>query len=92
MLAVDRMPGSAAVSLDNAGLNGFVHAAALKLPRGIRINVVSPVSVRETLAAIGYDESQDTPATQVSGACIESIEGQCAGEMCPAQDVVGNAR
>jgi NAD(P)-dependent dehydrogenase (short-subunit alcohol dehydrogenase family) len=29
MLAVDPMPGSAAVSLDNAGLNGFVRAAAL---------------------------------------------------------------
>jgi NAD(P)-dependent dehydrogenase (short-subunit alcohol dehydrogenase family) len=48
MLAVDPMPGSAAVSLNNAGLNGFVRAAALEFPRGVRINVLSPPWVRET--------------------------------------------
>lgn len=48
MLAVDPMPGSAAVSLDNAGLNGFVRAAALEFPRGVCINVLSPPWVRET--------------------------------------------
>jgi NAD(P)-dependent dehydrogenase (short-subunit alcohol dehydrogenase family) len=92
MLAVDPMPGSAAVSLDNAGLNGFVRAAALEFPRGVRINALSPPWVRETLAVIGQDESQEMPATQVGGAYIESIEGQRAGKMLPAQDFVGKAQ
>jgi NAD(P)-dependent dehydrogenase (short-subunit alcohol dehydrogenase family) len=43
------MPGSAAISLVNAGIEGFVRAAALEMPRGIRINAVSPAWVTETL-------------------------------------------
>lgn len=35
-------PGGAAISLVNAGLEGFVRAAALELPRGLRINAVAP--------------------------------------------------
>src|SRR5215469_8626125 len=42
ILAQKPMPGSTAISLVNAGLEGFVRAAALELPRGLRINVVSP--------------------------------------------------
>jgi NAD(P)-dependent dehydrogenase (short-subunit alcohol dehydrogenase family) len=42
VLAVEPMPGSAAISLVNAGLEGFVRAAALEMARGIRVNVVSP--------------------------------------------------
>ena len=48
------MAGSAAVSLVNAGLEGFVRAAALEAPRGIRVNVVSPPWVTETLE-MDYD-------------------------------------
>ncbi len=92
MLAVDPMPGSAAVSLDNAGLNGFVRAVALEFPRDVRIHVLSPPWVRETLAVIGQDESQEMPATQVGGAYIESTEGHRAGEMLPAQDFIGKAQ
>jgi NAD(P)-dependent dehydrogenase (short-subunit alcohol dehydrogenase family) len=42
MLATRPIPGSAALSLANGGLDGFVRAAALEAPRGVRINVVSP--------------------------------------------------
>jgi NAD(P)-dependent dehydrogenase (short-subunit alcohol dehydrogenase family) len=42
------MVGSAAVSLVNAGLEGFTRAAALELPRGLRANVVSPPWISET--------------------------------------------
>src|SRR5205807_7450242 len=45
--------GSGAVSLVNAGLEGFARAAALEAPRGIRINAVSPPWVSETLQALG---------------------------------------
>ena len=42
VLAQKPMPGSAAISIVNAGLEGFVRAAALEAPRGVRVNVVSP--------------------------------------------------
>src|SRR5450755_4505425 len=42
-------PGSSAISLVNAGVEAFVRAAALEAPRGIRVNVVSPPWVSETL-------------------------------------------
>jgi NAD(P)-dependent dehydrogenase (short-subunit alcohol dehydrogenase family) len=42
ILAMQPMPGSASVSMVNAGLEGFVRAAALEIPRNVRINAVSP--------------------------------------------------
>jgi NAD(P)-dependent dehydrogenase (short-subunit alcohol dehydrogenase family) len=49
ILARTPMSGSAAVSLVNAGLEGFVRAAAGEAPRGLRVNVVSPPWLTETL-------------------------------------------
>jgi NAD(P)-dependent dehydrogenase (short-subunit alcohol dehydrogenase family) len=46
------VPGSAAVSLVNSGIEGFVRAAVLELPRGLRINGVAPALLRETLIAL----------------------------------------
>nr|VXZ92202.1 short chain dehydrogenase [Klebsiella pneumoniae] len=45
----------------NAGLEGFVRAAACELPRGIRINLISPTVLSESLAAYG-DFSRASPA------------------------------
>src|SRR5512143_385870 len=49
VLAQQPMPNAAAVAMLNAGLEGFVRVAALEAPRGIRVNVVSPPWVSETL-------------------------------------------
>jgi NAD(P)-dependent dehydrogenase (short-subunit alcohol dehydrogenase family) len=46
-------PGRTAISMTNAAVEAFGRAAALELPRGLRINVVSPGWVAETLAAMG---------------------------------------
>ena len=54
VLAREPMAGSSAVSMVNAGLEGFVRAAQLELERGVRVNVVSPVWVQETLLAMGH--------------------------------------
>ncbi len=62
ILAQQPMPGSAAVSLVNAGIEGFARAAALELKRGQRINVVSPPWVSETLAKMGQDPKNGLPA------------------------------
>lgn len=84
VLAMRPMPGSAAISMVNAGLEGFVRAAALEMPRGLRINVVSPGWVSETLLAMGRDPSGGTPAAVVARAYVESLEGKASGTTIPA--------
>ncbi|HLH51995.1 MAG TPA: hypothetical protein VKY92_00040 [Verrucomicrobiae bacterium] len=81
LLANGPGPGSAAISLVNAGLEGFVRAAALELPRGIRINVASPPWVSETLKNIGRDPSAGMPAEQVAAAYVAAVEGQQTGQV-----------
>lgn len=86
VLAGEPMPGSAAISLVNAGLEGFVRAAALELPRGIRVNVVSPPWVSETLKSMGMDPSAGMPAEQVAAAYVAAVEGQQTGQVLNARD------
>ena len=78
-LARHPSPGSTAISLVNAGLEGFVGAAALDAPRGIRINVVSPPWVTETLQALGRDPSRGMAAAVVARAYVRSLEGSDTG-------------
>jgi NAD(P)-dependent dehydrogenase (short-subunit alcohol dehydrogenase family) len=85
VLAQEPMPGSAAISLVNAGLEGFARAAALEAPRGIRVNVVSPPWVAETLQAMGMDPSGGLPAEVVALAYHEAVTGSCTGEVLDAR-------
>ena len=79
ILAHTPMPGSAAISLVNAGVEGFVRAAALEAPRGIRVNVVSPPWVSETLQALKMDPSHGLPAALVSRSYAQSVTGTHTG-------------
>ena len=79
VLAQQPMPGSAAISLVNAGVEGFARAAALEAPRGIRVNVVSPPWVSETLTAMGRDPAGGLPAADVARSYLESIDGKQTG-------------
>ncbi|MGZ7040226.1 MAG: short chain dehydrogenase [Thermoanaerobaculia bacterium] len=75
------MPGSGAISLVNAGLEGFVRAAALEAPRKIRVNVVSPPWVTETLKAMGMDLSGGLPAATVAKAYVSVLTGKQNGQV-----------
>lgn len=79
ILARHPMAGSAAISLVNAALEGFTRAAALEAPRGIRVNVVSPPWVSETLVALKMDPAQGKPAAEVARAYVQSVEGTQTG-------------
>jgi NAD(P)-dependent dehydrogenase (short-subunit alcohol dehydrogenase family) len=81
ILAQQPSRGSGAVSLVNAGLEGFVRAAALEAPRGIRINVVSPPWVNETLQALGMPLHGGLPAATVAQAYVRSVEGGETGQV-----------
>ena len=79
ILARKPMPGSGAISLVNAALEGFTRAAALEAPNGIRVNVVSPPWVTETLKALGMDTSAGLPADVVARAYVASVTGSQSG-------------
>jgi NAD(P)-dependent dehydrogenase (short-subunit alcohol dehydrogenase family) len=81
ILAHSPMPGSAAISLVNAGIEGFVRAAALEAPRGIRVNAVSPPWVSETLQALKMDPSQGLPAAVVARSYVRSVTGADTGSV-----------
>jgi len=80
MLGQTPMVGSGAVSLVNAGLEGFMRAAALEAPRGIRVNVVSPPWVTETLKAFGMPLEGGLPAEAVARAYVRAVEGSMTGQ------------
>lgn len=80
VLAQRPIPGAAAIAMVNAGLEGFVRAAALEAPRGIRVNVVSPPWVRETLELMKMDPSWGLPAAAVAKAYVAAVTGRHQGE------------
>jgi NAD(P)-dependent dehydrogenase (short-subunit alcohol dehydrogenase family) len=86
ILSQQPMPGSASISMVNAGIEGFARAAALEMPRGIRINVVSPPWVKETLEALGMESSGGMPAERVAQAYRASIAGTRSGSVINARD------
>ena len=88
VLAKEPMPGSSAISMVNAGLEGFVRAAQLELERGVRVNVVSPVWVQETLLAMGRSTAEGMPAALVARAYVASVSGTMKGTVLDVNDYV----
>ncbi len=81
VLSHSPMKGSAAISMANAALEGFARAAALEAPRGIRVNVVSPPWVTDTLVALGMDPAPGLPPSAVAQAYVEAVEGTANGSI-----------
>jgi NAD(P)-dependent dehydrogenase (short-subunit alcohol dehydrogenase family) len=85
-LAQHPIPGSTALSLVNAGLEGFGRAAALELQNAkVRVNVVSPHWVKETLVAMNMESSSGLPADEVAKAYVQSVEGSATAEIIDAR-------
>jgi NAD(P)-dependent dehydrogenase (short-subunit alcohol dehydrogenase family) len=75
------MPGSASVSMVNAGLEGFVRAAALELPRQLRINAISPPWVKEAMVKFGMDPISGLASAEVAKAYVAAVEGSHQGRI-----------
>jgi len=88
VLAREPIPGSSAVSMVNAGLEGFVRAAQLELERDVRVNVVSPVWVQETLLAMGRSTAEGMPAALVARAYVAGVTGTMKGTVLDVNDYV----
>lgn len=75
LLARHAIAGSTAAATVNAALEGFVRAAALEMPRGCRVVVVSPGWVGDP----GTDARPRTPAAEVALAYVQAVEGDANG-------------
>ncbi|WP_323123216.1 short chain dehydrogenase [Burkholderia alba] len=75
--------GGANAAAVNAALAGFVRNAAVELPRGLRINVVSPTVFEESLGAYGefFRGHQAVPVSRAALAFSRSVNGAETGRV-----------
>ena len=83
IVAEQPIRNGAAASMTNAAVEGFVHGAAIELARGIRINVVSPTVLEESLDAYGpfFPGFEPASASRVALAYRRSVEGAQTGQV-----------
>ncbi len=74
--------GSSA-SMVNGALESFVRAAAIELPRGLRINVVSPTGFEESMVGYGpfFRGFDPVPVQRAARAFSRSVEGRQTGQV-----------
>ena len=81
---LETFPGKnfASVAGVNAAIGGFVRSAALELPRGLRLNVVSPGLLTESAGAYGpfFAGCNPVDGSAVARAFIRSIYGGINGK------------
>jgi len=70
-------------SMVNGAINAFVRAAAIEMPRGQRINAVSPGVIAEAMEAYGafFRGFEAVPAARAALAYAKSVEGAQTGQV-----------
>ncbi|GIK99551.1 MAG: short chain dehydrogenase [Alphaproteobacteria bacterium] len=83
VLSHDPIRYGASASLVNGALESFVKAAAIELDRGLRINVVSPGVLVESLPVFGdyFRGHEAVPGARVAKAYLKSVEGLLTGQV-----------
>lgn len=73
----------ACASMVNGAVEGYVRGAAIELPRGIRINVVSPSVLSEAMASYGpyFRGFEPVSAARAALAFSRSVEGRETGKI-----------
>lgn len=87
ILAVEPIRNGANATAVNAAIEAFVAAAAIELPRGLRINAVSPSILTESVPAYGpfFPGFDTVPAGRVARAYQRSVEGGQTGRVYRVQ-------
>lgn len=82
VLAADPIRTGTVASLVNGGIDAFVCAAAIEMPRGLRINTVSPTALEEARDAYApyFPGHRPVRAADAARAYIKSIEGWHTGQ------------
>ena len=83
ILSTEPIRNGANLSTVNAAIDAFARAAAIELPRGLRINVVSPTLLTESAGALGeyFRGFEFAPAKRVALAYSRSVEGGQTGQV-----------
>ena len=83
VLAQEPIRHGASAAMVNAAIEGFVRTAAIELPRGIRINAVSPGMLTESMADYGpyFGGFESEPAARAPLGFSRSVEGARTGTM-----------
>ena len=83
ILSQDPIRNGVALSLVNGGLESFVRAAAIELPPGLRINIVSPTIVTESTDSYGqyFPGYEPVPGRRAALAYSKSVEGHQTGQI-----------
>ncbi|WP_248806026.1 short chain dehydrogenase [Pseudomonas sp. MWU13-2100] len=78
----DPIRSGASASLVNGAIDGFVKAAAIELPRGLRVNSVSPNVLVEAMGSYApyFRGFKPVPAADVALAYAKSVEGLQTGQ------------
>jgi len=87
VLSREPMEGSVAVSMVNGALESFAKAAALELSE-FRLNAVSPIFVKETMAKLGMDPNGGLSADDTAKAYVAAVTGSMHGTTLDAPDYV----
>ena len=82
VLARDPIPAGSVAALANGAIESFTLAAAIDLPRGLRINTVSPnVLVEATSYHASFPGFHQVTAQSVADAYVKSILGKQTGQI-----------
>jgi NAD(P)-dependent dehydrogenase (short-subunit alcohol dehydrogenase family) len=83
ILAYDPIRCAVSISMVNGALDAFVRAAAIELPRGLRINAVCPTLLTESLPKMAsyFRGFETVAASRVALAYSKSVEGLQTGQV-----------
>ncbi len=83
VLSRDPIQYGSSASMVNAALDAFVKSAALELPRGLRVNSVSPTVITESMEeyAAYFRGFESVPAARAALAYSKSVEGLQTGQV-----------
>ncbi len=64
----------------NRGIEGFVEAATLHMPKNQRVNAVCPPMAKETAEKMGWG-SGDVPSAEIAKYYVQSVESDFNGAL-----------
>lgn len=79
----DPIPQGSSAAMVNGAIDGFVRGAAIEMPRGLRINAVSPTVISESMEKYApfFRGYEPVSAAQAARAYSKSIEGLQTGQV-----------
>lgn len=83
VLSYDPIPTGSSAAMVNGALNSFVMSAAIEMPKGMRINIVSPTVLEESMQKYEtyFPGFVPVPADRAAQAYRKSVEGAQTGQI-----------